>query len=262
LWQGNRDRRPVTMIETWGIGKTYSPPLWGLAALGRRSGRVDALRDVTLHVARGEVFGLMGPNGAGKTTLLRLLATLLPPSTGGGRIGGSDLVRQARTVRRLIGLASGEERGFYWRLSGRENLEFIAGLLGMAPRAGRERADQVLEMVDLLPMAHQSVAQYSTGMRQRLGIARALLGRPAVLLLDEPTRSLDPMIAAGVQTLVRRLAADAGTTVVLATHNLEEAERICNRVAILVGGRLRALVRAGSRDQSLASEYTSILAVR
>jgi ABC-2 type transport system ATP-binding protein len=250
------------MIETWGIGKIYRPPLWGMAALGRGPRSVEAIRDVTLRVGRGEVFGLMGPNGAGKTTLLRMLATLLPPSHGGGRIAGSDLVRQAGAVRRMVGLASGEERGFYWRLSGRENLEFFAGLLGISPGDGRRRTDEVLELVDLLPMAHQAVAQYSTGMRQRLGIARALLGRPAVLLLDEPTRSLDPMITTGVQTLVGRLAAEAGTTIVLATHNLDEAERTCHRVAILVDGTLRAVVRAGARDQSLASQYTSIVAVR
>src|SRR5579862_7302574 len=175
------------MIETWNIGKTYRPPLGGLIAIGRRSRKINALRGVTLQIGRGEVFGLMGPNGAGKTTLLRLLATLLPPSTGGGRIDGADLVWQAGVVRRLVGFASGEERGFYWRLSGRENLEFFAGLLGISPGAGRKRCDDVLELVDLLPMAHQPVAQSSTGMRQRLGIARALLGAPRVLLLDEPT---------------------------------------------------------------------------
>jgi ABC-type multidrug transport system ATPase subunit len=108
-------------------------------------------------------------------------------------------------------------------------------------------------------MAHQSVAQYSTGMRQRLGIARALLGMPPVLLLDEPTRSLDPVIAGGVQALISRLA-EAGITIVLATHNFEEAERVCHRVAILVDGRLRAVERARGRDLSLASRYSSIVA--
>ena len=247
------------MIETWNIGKTYRPPLSGLVGHGRSQRKIDALRGVTLQIARGEVFGLMGPNGAGKTTLLRLLATVLPPSTGGGRIGEADLVQQAGTVRRLVGLASGEERGFYWRLTGRENLEFFAGLLGLSPGAGRRRTDEVLELVDLLPMARQPVAQYSTGMRQRLGIARALLGAPAVLLLDEPTRSLDPMMAAGVQTLVGRLAADSRTTVVLATHNLDEAERICNRVAVLFEGRIRAVLGVGG--QGLASQYRSVLTV-
>lgn len=249
------------MIETWNIGKTYRPSLCGLVGLGRRQRTIDALRGVTLQIARGEVFGLMGPNGAGKTTLLRLLATLLPPSTGSGRIGKADLVREAGTVRRLVGLASGEERGFYWRLTGRENLEFFAGLLGISPGAGRKRADEVLELVDLLPMAHQPVAQYSTGMRQRLGIARAFLGAPPVLLLDEPTRSLDPMSASGVQALVGRLAADAMTTVVLATHNLDEAERICNRVAVLLEGRVRAVLEVGGRSQGLASRYRSVLTV-
>src|SRR5579864_7206862 len=227
------------MIETWNIGKTYRPSLCGLVGLGRRQRKIDALRGVTLQIARGEVFGLMGPNGAGKTTLLRLLATLLPPSMGGGRIGKADLVQEAGTVRRFVGLASGEERGFYWRLNGRDNLEFFAGLLGMSSRAAAKRATAVLELVELLPMAHQPVGWYSTGMRQRLAIARALLAAPAVLLLDEPTRSLDPVVASGVQTLVRRLAAAAGTTVVLATHNLDEAEGVCDRVAVLMDGTVR-----------------------
>lgn len=249
------------MIETWNLGKTYSPSRWRLPGLGRRQGPVHALRGVTLQIDRGEVFGLVGPNGAGKTTLLRLLATLLPPSSGGARIGGADLVREPGRARRLVGLASGEERGFYWRLSGRENLEFFAGLLGMSPGAGARRTGEVLELVDLLPMAHQPVAQYSTGMRQRLGIARALLGMPPVLLLDEPTRSLDLVVASGVQTLVGRLAANARTTVVLATHNLDEAEGVCDRVAVLVDGTVHDLVRVGGDRHILASRYRALLTV-
>lgn len=247
------------MIALSNLGKRYDPRPW---TPGRRLGAVQALQSVTLQVERSEVFGLMGPNGAGKTTLLRLLATLVPPSSGTGTIGGADLVRQAGRVRHLVGLASGEDRGFYWRLSGRENLEFFAGLLGMSPRTSRARAAEVLEVVDLLPMAHQPVVQYSTGLRQRLGIARALLRTPAVLLLDEPTRSLDPVAASAIQTLARRLAADAGTTVVLATHNLEEAERTCRRVAILVAGRVRDVVTVAAGGRSLSSCYQAAAAAR
>jgi ABC-2 type transport system ATP-binding protein len=247
------------MIETWDLGKTYRPPFcW--PAFARRVRESHALRDVTLQIARGEIFGLVGPNGAGKTTMLRLLATVFPPTAGGGRIGGADLVNEARKVRRAVALASGDERGFYWRLSGRENLEFFAGLRGLAPGASRHRVREVLELVDLSPMADRPAGHYSRGMRQRLGIARALLGAPEVLLLDEPTRSLDPIMASGIQALVGRLAAEHGTTVVLATHDLDEAENICRRVGLLREGRLRAVVEVDGREQRLASWYRSVLA--
>ncbi|MGH2373529.1 MAG: ABC transporter ATP-binding protein, partial [bacterium] len=180
------------MIETRNLGKTFVPPPWPISLAARRSSRAArALHAVNLVVERGEIFGLMGPNGAGKTTLLRVLATLILPSQGWARVAGADVVHDGGAVRRAIGLAAGEQRGFYWRLNGIENMEFFGGLLGLAPIEARRRAEHVLEVVDLLPYAREIVEYYSTGMRQRLGIARALLGTPRVLLLDEPTRSLD-----------------------------------------------------------------------
>jgi ABC-2 type transport system ATP-binding protein len=245
------------MIDTCDLGKIYTPVFRGL--FGPRSREVNALRKVTLRVERGEVFGLMGPNGAGKTTLLRLLATLVPPSAGHARVAGADLVREAARVRRVVGFASGEERGFYWRLSGLHNLEFFAGVLGMSPAAARSRAAEALERMDLLPMAGQPAGEYSTGMRQRLGIARALLGRPAVLLLDEPTRSLDPVAASGLHTLIARLAADSRTTVLLATHNFDEAARVCDRVAVLVAGAVREIVPGAAAGRDVAARYRAAL---
>jgi ABC-2 type transport system ATP-binding protein len=248
------------MVETNGLGKTYGPSSRALLLLGLgTSRRVRALHDITLCVEPGEILGLVGPNGAGKTTLLRLLATLLPPSEGRARVAGADVVCGASTVRRLVGLASGEERGFYWRLSGWENLVFFAGLRGLAPRTARARALETLDLVNLLPMAHELVASYSTGMRQRLGIARALLGRPRVLLLDEPTRSLDPVASAGVQALVRNLARGERTTVLMATHSLDEAERICDRVAVLVQGTVRGLLRPEAAAGGLAGRYHALV---
>jgi len=247
------------MIETRNLGKTYHAHPWIRSARGRRRSSVEALREVTLRIERGEVFGLMGPNGAGKTTLLRVLATLVPPSTGGACICGADLVREAATVRRFVGLASGDERGFYGSLNGHENLEFFAALLGLSPRVARRLADKALEAVDLLPVAGRPVGQYSTGMRQRLGIARALLGAPPVLLLDEPTRSLDPIAASEVQALVRRLAEEAGMTVVVATHNFHEAEGICQRVAVLADGAVRDVVPVRGGEHGLAPRYRASL---
>ena len=133
------------MIETWNLGKTFRAPPWPFSLAGRRSVRpVRALVGLSLRVERGEIFGLLGPNGAGKTTLLKVLATLLLPSEGGARVQGADVVREAAAVRRLVALATGDERAFYWRLSGRENLEFFAGLRGFARHAARRRAEAVL----------------------------------------------------------------------------------------------------------------------
>jgi len=231
------------MITTQNLGKTFRRAPWAVLSRIRTGARaVRALHGVTLEIAPGEVFGLVGPNGAGKTTLLRILATLLLPSEGTARVNGADIVREGHRVRRAIGLAAGDDRGFYWRLSGLENLDFFAGLLGFAASEARRRAVDALERLDLLPMAREPVGRYSSGMRQRLAIARALLGNPPVLLFDEPTRSLDPMAAAGFRILAARLARDEGRTVVMATHNLDEAEALCRRAAILAGGTVREIV--------------------
>jgi ABC-2 type transport system ATP-binding protein len=231
------------MIRTRDLGKTFLPPRWPLSLAGRQlEHEVCALENVTLDIEEGEVFGIVGPNGAGKTTLLKILSTLIPPSRGTARVNDADIIRGAAAVRRSIGLAAGEERGFYWRLSGSENLEFFGGLRGFGPREARRRASQVLELVDLLAMAKEPLTRYTTGMRQRLGLARALLGQPQVLLLDEPTRSLDPLGAQGVHALLRRLASEERVTVLLATHNLGEAENVCHRVAVLADGTVRSVV--------------------
>ena len=248
------------MIRTQDLGKTFSPPPWPLSLVGRPLRReVRALEGVTLDIGAGEVFGVMGPNGAGKTTLLKVLSTLILPSRGAARVNGSDLVLGAHAVRRSVGIAMGEERGFYWRLTGVENLEFFGGLRGFAPHEARRRASEALEMVDLLPRAKDPVIRYTTGMRQRLSLARALLARPRVLLLDEPTRSLDPMAAKAVQALVRRLASDDRITIMLATHNLEEAEAVCTRVAVLSDGTVRSIVSVAPGENRLRDRYGSLL---
>ncbi len=250
------------MIRTRDLSKTFSPPPWPLSLVGRPLTReVRALGGVTLDIDPGEVFGVIGPNGAGKTTLLKVLSTLILPSRGTARVNGSDLVRGADAVRRSVGISTGEERGFYWRLTGMENLEFFGGLRGLAPREARQRATQALELVDLLRRAREPVMRYTTGMRQRLSLARALLARPRVLLLDEPTRSLDPMAVQGVQSLVRRLAAADGVTVMIATHNLEEAEAVCTRVAVLTEGTVRAVLSVAPGEGRLRDRYGTLFGV-
>ncbi len=250
------------MIRTRDLGKTFSPPPWPLSLVGRPPTReIRALERVTLDIDPGEVFGVIGPNGAGKTTLLKVLSTLILPSSGTARVNGSDLVRGAEAVRRSVGIATGEERGFYWRLTGLENLEFFAGLRGLARREARQRATQALELVDLLSRAGEPVMRYTTGMRQRLSLARALVARPRVLLLDEPTRSLDPAAVQNVQALIRRLAADERITIMITTHNLEEAEAVCTRVAVLAEGTVRSVVSVTPGDARLRDRYGSLLRV-
>lgn len=246
------------MVRTRDLGKTFLPSPWPLSLVGRQlDHKVCALENVTLEIGEGETFGIVGPNGAGKTTLLKILSTLILPSRGTARVNGADVIRGAAAVRSSIGLAAGEERSFYWRLTGSENLEFFGGIRGFGPREARRRASQVLELVDLLPMAKEPLTRYTTGMRQRLGLARALLGRPQVLLLDEPTRSLDPLAAQGVHALLRRLASEQHVTVLIATHNLDEAEAVCNRVAVLADGKVRSVV--STEQGKLEDRYRALL---
>ncbi|MGI9029400.1 MAG: ABC transporter ATP-binding protein [Ilumatobacteraceae bacterium] len=182
------------MLQVESVGKIFPRPsgLQRLLIKTAAAEPVEALRDVELHVERGEVVGLVGPNGAGKTTLLRIIATLLDPTTGYVRIDGSDTVVNPSAVRSRIGLVLADDRALYWRLDGRQNLEFFARMAGLPRPEAVQRSAELLERVGL---AHRDklVFGYSSGMRARLSIARALLGRPPMLVLDEATRALDPL---------------------------------------------------------------------
>jgi ABC-2 type transport system ATP-binding protein len=207
----------------------------------------DALRDFSCTVARGEFFGLLGPNGAGKSTLFRLLATLITPDGGVATVDGHDIVRDADRVRATVGFVSPEERSLNWRLSAGENLRFYGALYRLPATTLETRIAEVLAAVDLADAGNRLVGAFSSGMRQRLLIARALLPSPRVLLLDEPTRSLDPVAARQFRQFLRSELVDRrGCTVMLATHNTEEAMTLCDRVAVLHRGQLLALDRAGT----------------
>jgi ABC-2 type transport system ATP-binding protein len=207
-----------------------------------RAPRRTVIDDVSLSVGRGELVGLLGGNGAGKTTLMQILSTLSRGDAGVVTIGGVHLDREPARIRREIGFCGAADRGFYYRLSVRENLAFFCALgQRVAARDRDRRIAAVLELVDLQSSAERLYAHLSTGMRQRLGVARALLGDPPVLLFDEPTRAVDPIHAAELRRLIRKTLVDElGKTVVLATNLLEEAWAICHRVAILRGGRVVA----------------------
>jgi ABC-2 type transport system ATP-binding protein len=209
-------------------------------SLERAFGENRAVDGVTFHVEHSEVFGLLGPNGAGKTTTVRLLNGILPPSAGTARVFGMDPVTQGDIIRRKTGVLT-ETPSLYERLSARENLEFFATLQAIPASDLNRRLDEMLEFFDLASRAKDKVETFSKGMKQRLALARALIHKPPLLFLDEPTSGLDPEAAQQVNDLISSLSRTNGQTVVLATHNLLEAQRLCDRVAIMNRGKILAM---------------------
>jgi ABC-2 type transport system ATP-binding protein len=202
---------------------------------------VVAVDKVTLKIEDGEIFGLLGPNGSGKTTFLKLLSTMLHPSSGIARIYGHDVIQDDLKVRRCVGLVTGEERSHYWRLTGRQNLQFFASLFMLGKKEINQRVGEVIALLDLTEVADLRVDKYSAGMKQKLAIARGLLGKPKLLFLDEPTRGLDPIAAQSLLDLIsQRIVGYSGNTVILTTHILSEVEKLCNRIAILKRGQIVA----------------------
>ncbi len=226
------------------LSKTYPIPFRRLRAFFRRPAKdpVEALRDVSFAVETGEIFGLIGRNGAGKTTLTKIVATLVQPTTGSVSVRGHDSVLHDVQVRRQIGLATAEERSFYWRLTGEQNLMFFARLHGLAERVAKQRMRELFAKLELEEVAKRRFGEMSTGNKQRLAVARALLSSPPVLLLDEPTRSLDPLAAARMREMISSLAQqDPPVTILLTSHNLSEVETLCQRVAVISRGQIRAI---------------------
>lgn len=226
------------------LSKTYPVPFLRLKQfVGRRfKPPVEALRDISLDIREGEIFGLIGPNGAGKTTLTKIIATLVQPTSGSVMVKGYDSVREDEHVRSQLGLATAEERSFYWRLTAEENLLFFARLYGLGELAAMKRIRELLDRFEITELARRRFGELSTGNKQRLAVARAMLANPPVLLLDEPTRSLDPLSASRMRSLIKSLAtAEMRVTILLTSHNLVEVEELCERVAIIRDGRIRAL---------------------
>jgi len=252
----------MSAISISNLSKTYPVPFRRLRAFFRRPVKdpVEALRDVSFAVETGEIFGLIGRNGAGKTTLTKIVATLVQPTTGTVSVRGHDSVDHDEQVRREIGLATAEERSFYWRLTAEQNLLFFARLHGLSDARAKQRIQELFAKLELDEVARRRFGEMSTGNKQRLAVARALLASPPVLLLDEPTRSLDPLAAERMREMIRSLAQqDPPVTILFTSHNLAEVETLCARVAIISRGRIRAIDTPKKlRDLTSGSEMVHI----
>jgi ABC-2 type transport system ATP-binding protein len=214
--------------------------------------RITALDGVSCDVPEGEFFGVLGANGAGKTTLFKVLSTLTTPDAGEARIFGVDVAREPRRIRNLLSPVLVSDRSLAWRLSALENLRLYAALHRLSWREGEQRAGELLTLVGLAETGGRLVGTFSSGMKQRLLLARALLARPRMLLLDEPTRSLDPLAARSFREFLRRdVGRTQGCTVLLATHDPDEVRDLCDRIGVLHRGRLIATGSVASLSAQL-----------
>ena len=234
---------PTPAIEATGISKQFFAPL-DLKKMARfdfsPAGPVAALRDVSFAAEEGKALGVLGLNGAGKTTLLKILATLIIPDTGSARVNGCLLGRDDERIKACVGLVALAERSFYWRLNGRQNLEFFAALYGLDKSRARHRIDELLDFF-AVDYDRRPFYTYSAGMRQRFALARALLHDPGILLLDEPTKSLDYRSTASLRTLIKEeLVGRQHKTVIFTTHQMEEARELGDSFLILEAGAVKA----------------------
>ena len=242
----NLTGEPIVRIRE--LCKTYiSKERQGLLRSKQRA--VEALKGISLEICPGEIFGLLGPNGAGKTTLIKCMTTLLLPTSGTIQINGYDVERNADQVRASIGCMLMGERGLYWKLTGRENLDFFGALYHLPPEVRRQRSQQVIELLSLGDIIDRTVETYSSGQKMKLAFAKSLINQAPLLVLDEPTNTLDVPSARELRIIVRDLNRQ-GHTVIYTTHQMTEAEELCKRVAIIDRGQVIAL---GTVDELKAS---------
>jgi ABC-2 type transport system ATP-binding protein len=239
-----------TVIEVKDLTKVYPAAARLFGDGGREKLAVDR---VSFDVRRGEIFGLLGPNGAGKTTTIKMLTTLLIPTSGSATVLGLDVVNDSVRLRPRINLVSGGERGLYFRLTGRQNLEFFSDMYRVPRDSKKKKIEDLLALVGLTEAADIRVEEYSRGMKQRLHLARGLVNDPEVLFLDEPTLGLDPEISRETRALIRRLS-EKGMTIMLTTHYMFEADELCDRLAIISEGRIKAMGSPYSMKESVRND--------
>jgi ABC-2 type transport system ATP-binding protein len=217
-----------------------------------------AVDHISFEVKESEIFGLLGPNGAGKTTTIRMLSTLTRPTEGTATIGGYDIVKQDNKVRQQIGLVS-EKMIMYDRLTAEENLRFFGKLYNLQKSTLNQRIDELLELVQLGKWKNSKVGTFSTGMRQRMNVIRALLNMPKVLFLDEPTLGLDPQSTVEVREFIRKVNRENRTTIILTTHMMTEADRLCDRIGIMDHGKIAALDTAANLKKLVSGNDATVL---
>ena len=244
----NNKTNDVFSIETIDLTKRFAKKKHrGFSFLQRnQSNNVQndvtvALNKVNIKIRPGELFGLLGPNGSGKTTLIKCLSTILIPDEGTALVNGFDISKETSMVRASLGMVVGGERTLYWKLTARDNLMYFASLYKMQRKQAKKRIEELLENFDLSDRADERLEDYSTGMRQKIAIARALLHDPPILLLDEPTLGLDPCFSRQIRSQIRELSEKHGKTILLTTHYMNEAEQLCNRVAFINNGKIVAV---------------------
>ncbi len=221
------------------VTKFYPPRISFRSFLSRSlSNPIPALRELSMEVKKGEIYGLLGENGAGKTTLMKSIATAILPTSGKITVNGYDVVKEPFKVKNIMGFVSSEGRSFYWRLTGMQNLMFFARLYGLKDNEARSRINYLLEEFELNDYASKSFKDYSSGVQQRFSIVRGLLNKPEVLLLDEPTRSLDPAASNIITSHLEKLNREKGITILMSTHDLDEAAKLCHNIGIIRKGEL------------------------
>jgi sodium transport system ATP-binding protein len=218
------------MIAAHDLRKTFAD---------KKRGEFHAVDGVSFESRPGEIFGLLGPNGAGKTTLLRMLATILEPTAGTATVGGYDIRKQSQEVRSSIGFLTGSA-ALYERLTARETVEYFAELHGLTPEERRERIDEAFTTLEIHEFADRRCDKLSSGQKQRVSIARAIIHRPPILFFDEPTSGLDVIAARTVVRFIRRCR-DEGRTILFSTHIMSEVEALCDRIAVIYQGKLAAV---------------------
>lgn len=243
------------ILEVFALG---NESIIAVQNLTKAFGDFVAVDNITFGVKKGEIFGLLGPNGAGKSTVIRILSTLTRPTKGTATIGSFDVVKQDNEVRKLIGIVS-EKMIMYNRLTARENLWFFGALFGMQKEELNRRIDELLELVQLTKWGKTQVGKFSTGMKQKMNIIRALLNMPQVLFLDEPTLGLDPQSTVEIREFIRKLNQEHGTTVLITTHMMSEADLLCDHIGIIDHGKIVALDTSTNLKNAIAGANTTIL---
>lgn len=245
----------MAVIEVENLNKIYVRKK--RKGLKRIKQEVEALKDISFSVEEGEIFSLLGPNGAGKTTLIKILTTLLLPTKGNARVLGYNVVKEGHEIRKRINAMLMGERSIYWKLTGRQNLEYFAALYHIPSSIAKERIEKLIHELQLEEFIDRKVETYSSGQKFKLAFAKSMINEPALLFLDEPTATLDPRAAREVREIIKQLN-EKGTTIFLTTHNMHEADELSDRVAILDLGEIIEL----DTPSNLKSSITALSTLR